>query len=165
MSWNYQREESKGFETRIPEGAHRVRIRTAEKKVSSTGNDMIVLELDVSGYAETLYHYIPFLVNNPQVTNGKLSQVYDSFKDIVEGDGDLSHWVGKTGACTVKHEDYNGSMKSKVGYFIRADRQTALPAWKEPERVTATPAPAPAIQTDADGFASIPDSVAAELPF
>ena len=45
--WNYQREES-GF-TEIPEGRHRVRIRKVEKAQSKAGNNMLVIELDVSG--------------------------------------------------------------------------------------------------------------------
>ena len=58
-----------------------------------------------------------------------LTQFFDSFKGIPEGDFDTSHWIGKTGACTIKHEDYNGEKKAKVGYFIPAEKQADLPAW------------------------------------
>ena len=133
MAWNYSREESNGFSTKIPEGKHRIRIKSAEKAVSKTGNDMLTLQFDVSGYAETLYHYIVFLTDRPEVTNRMLTQFYDSFKDIPEGDTNISSWIGKVGASTIKHEEYNGNTKSKIGYFIPADKQSDLPGWVEPE--------------------------------
>lgn len=155
MAWNYQREENSGFSTRIPEGKHRVRIRDAEKKVSKTGNDMLVITLDVSGYNESLYHYIVFLEDKPDVTNGNLTRFFDSFKDIKDGDFNMQHWVGCVGACTVKHEEYNGNVNSKVGYFIAADKQSDLPNWVEPDGRRA----------DKDGFVNVPEGITENLPF
>ena len=133
MGWNYKREESSdGFSTRIPEGKIRIRVKSAEKAVSSSGNDMLVLQFDVSGYNETLYHYITFMKDKPDVTNRMLTQFFDSFKDIADGNFDMSTWVGKVGACSVKHEEYNGNTKSKVSWFVHADKQGDLPAWVEP---------------------------------
>lgn len=131
MSWSYKREESKSFNTNIPEGKHRIRIKSAEKAVSKTGNDMLALQFEVSGYNSTLYHYIVFLSDRPEITNRMLTQFFDSFKDIAEADFDTSHWIGKVGACTVKHEEYNGNTNAKVGYFISANKQDDLPPWKE----------------------------------
>ena len=108
MAWEFQREEGRGFETKIPEGTHRVRINSADKAVSKKGSDMLVLKLDVSGYSETLYHYIVFMADRPEITNRNLTQLFDSFKDIKEGDLDMRNWIGKIGACAVKHETYNG---------------------------------------------------------
>jgi hypothetical protein len=159
MSWDFKREESSGFDSRIPEGKHRVRIKSAEKAVSSSGNDMMVLQMDVSGYNETLYNYITFMKDKPEVTNRMLTQFYDSFKDIPEGELDMSKWIGKVGACTVKHEEYNGNTKSKVGYFIPADKQGDLPAWKEPSGNGGS-----SVQVDADGFMKVPDD-APDMPF
>lgn len=130
MGWTFQREESGGFDTRIPEGKHRIRISSAEKAVSKTGNDMLVLQFEVSGYAETLYHYIVFLEDRPEITNRNLTRFFDSFKDIREGDLNLQNWIGKAGACTIKHEEYNGNTKAKVGVFIEAGKQGDLPPWK-----------------------------------
>lgn len=155
MSWNYNREESNGFTTSIAEGKHRVRVKSAEKAVSKSGNDMLVLQFDVSGYAETVYHYITFIDDKPEVTNRMLTQFFDSFKDIPDGEFDTSKWIGKVGACTIKHEEYNGNINSKVGYFIHADKQGDLPAWKEPDGTSTTP----------DGFMDIPDTKDEELPW
>lgn len=160
MAWNFQREESSGFESRIPEGTHRIRIKAAEKAVSSKGNDMLTLQFDVSGYNETLYHYITFMQDNPSMTNRLLTAFFDSFKDIKEGDFNMQNWIGKVGACKVKHEDYNGNAKSKVGYFIHADKQSDLPAWVEPTGSKSAPA-----ATDGDEFMKLPDNVDEEVPF
>lgn len=129
--WNYQREESE-FKP-IPEGKHRIRIKSADKAVSKSGNDMLVLQFEVSGYNSTLYHYIVFMQNKPEITNRMLTQFFDSFKDISDGEFDTSKWIGKVGACQVKHEEYNDKVTAKLHYFIRADRQADLPPWKEPE--------------------------------
>lgn len=133
MPWKYEREESKSFKTNIPEGKHRIRIKSAEKAISKRGSDMLALQFDVSGYDTTLYHYIVFLDDNPEITNRMLTQFFDSFKDIPDGDFDTSHWIGKVGACTIKHEEYNGNINAKVGYFINANKQDELPPWKNPE--------------------------------
>ena len=131
MAWQYQREENNSFTTNIPEGKHRIRIKSAEKAVSKSGNDMLALQFDVSGYNASLYHYIVFLQDKPEITNRNLTRFFDSFKDIPDGDFDTSHWIGKVGACTVKHEEYNDNVNAKVGYFISADKQGDLPPWQE----------------------------------
>lgn len=154
MGWDFKREESTGFDSKIPEGKYRVRIKAAEKAVSKTGKDMLTLQLDVSGYKETVYHYIVFLPDNPEITNRNLTQLFDSFKDIPDGEFDTSKWIGKVGACTIKHEEYNGNIKSKVGYFIHADKQGDLPNWREPDGT----------EVDADGFMKVPDD-AGDMPF
>ena len=155
MDWNFQREESKGFESRIPEGKHRIRVKNAEMAVSSKGNNMLTLQFDVSGYGEILYHYITFMKDNPQMTNRMLTAFFDSFKDIPEGNTNLQSWIGKVGACVVKHEEYNGNTKSKISYFIHKDKQGDLPGWKEPDGTSVS----------SDGFVQIPDNVTADLPF
>lgn len=155
MSWDYKREEQ-SFKP-IPEGKYRIRIKSADKAISSSGNDMLTLQFEVSGYNATLYHYIVFLNDRPEVTNRMLTQFFDSFKDIEDGNFNMQSWIGKVGACTVKHEEYNGEMKAKLGYFIKADKQGDLPPWKEPENSSGP-------KVDADGFMSIPDGVE-EIPF
>lgn len=131
MAWEFKREESKGF-TLVPVGDYRIRIKAAEMKVSKSGNNMIELQFDVSGIDATLYHYIVFMPDRPEITNRMLTAFYDSFKDIPEGDNHIAQWVGKVGACHVKHEEYNGSPQAKIHYFIKADKQGDLEPWKEP---------------------------------
>lgn len=158
MAWDFKREESNNFNTNIPEGKHRVRIKSAEKAVSKTGKDMLTLQLEVSGYNSILYHYIVFLTDRPEITNRNLTQFFDSFKDIPEGEFDTSKWIGKVGACTVKHEEYNGNINAKVGYFIKADKQGDLPAWQEPSNSGGTSIPT-------DTFVSVADVDMPEIPF
>lgn len=132
MPWNFKREESSGFSTNIPEGKHRVRIKKAEKGVSKGGNDMLILELEVNGYPnESVFNYITFLDDRPEITNRMLTQFFDSFAGIPEGDFNMNNWVGKVGACTIKQEEYNGNINAKVGYFIAAGKYDDLPAWKD----------------------------------
>lgn len=143
--WQYKREEQV-FEP-IPEGAHRIRIKSADKAVSSSGNDMIAFQFEVSGYNSLLYHYIVFLDDKPEITNRNLTQFFDSFKDIPDGDFNMANWIGKVGACVVKHDEYNGQKNAKVRYFLKAEKQADLPQWKEPSE-KASDAAAPQINED-----------------
>jgi hypothetical protein len=56
-----------------------------------------------------------------------LTQLFDSFKDIPEGNFNIQSWVGKVGACMVKLDDQD---RPKISYFIKADKQDDLPAWR-----------------------------------
>lgn len=159
MAWEYQRQEQK-FEV-IPEGEHRVRIKSADFARSSNGRDMIALQFDVSGYTGTLYNYIVFLEDHPEITNRRLTEFYDSFPGIEEGNTTkLSQWVGKTGACVVKHEDFNGKTSAKIARYIPARKQDSLPAWKEP----GSGKPSSATKTDSNGFIEV-DFGNDEMPF
>lgn len=124
MAWQFKREEQK-FEE-IPEGKHRVAIESAEMAVSSNGNDMLVIKMRVSGSSSHLWNYITFLDDRPEITNRMLTQFFDSF-GIDDGDFNLAGYVGKTGACMVKHDDQD---RAKVSYFIAKNKQGDLPAWQ-----------------------------------
>lgn len=137
MDWNYERNEQTFAP--IPEGAHRIRIKSAEKAVSKSGKDMLALQFEVSGYNSLLYHYIVFMDDRPEITNRNLTQFFDSFTAIKEGDFNMVNWIGKVGACMVKHDEYDGQKSAKVRYFIKADKQDELPQWKEPG--TSSPVP------------------------
>jgi hypothetical protein len=154
MEWNFNHEESRGFEA-IPEGDYRVRIAEAEKAVSKNGNDMLTLKLDVSGHNSKLFHHIVFLPDRPEITNRMLTAMFASFKDIKEGDLNEQNWIGKVGACHVKHEEYNGDKQAKVHYFIAADKQGSLPPWQEPEKDE--------VKVDDDGFVEATSD--GKLPF
>lgn len=141
MAWQFQREEQQ-FEV-IPEGKHRIRIKSAEKSISKNGNDMLALQFEVSGYTSLLYHYIVFLDDRPEITNRMLTQFFDSFAGIPEGDFNIQNWIGKVGACTVKHEDYQGQERAKIGYFIPRDKQGDLPNWKSADG---------SVEVDSEGY-------------
>lgn len=160
MAWEFKREESKGFDTKIPEGKHRIRLKSAEKNVSKSGNDMLTLQFEVSGYKGLLFHYITFMADRPEITNRMLTQFYDAFKDIPEGDTNLASWIGKVGACVVKHEDYNGNMQARLHYFIPAEKQADLPAWVEPEGGSNA-----VMGGSMDGFVNVPQNINDEVPF
>lgn len=158
MSWNYQRDESTGFKP-IPEGEYRIRIKAAEKAVAKTGKDMLSLTFEVSGHNSKLFHNIVFLPDRPQITNRNLTQFFDSFKDIPEGDFNTANWVGKIGACRVKHEEYNGNTRAAIQWFIHRDKQGNLPAWVEPENGS------DAVMGASQPSVNVPANVDEECPF
>lgn len=125
MAWNYNREESTGFEI-IPEGDHRIKIKEAEKTVSKTGNEMLKLTFNVSGYTAQLYHYIVFLEDKPEITNRNLTQFFDSFTGIPDGEFDTKKWIGKVGAAHIIHDEYKGNPTAKIQYFIPSAKQGGL---------------------------------------
>ena len=159
INWNFNSadyEESNSFAP-IPVGDHRVRIANAEEKRSNNGNDMVVLTLDVSGHSSSLWYYLVFMPDNPQMTNQKLGQIFDSF-GITPGDMNIKNWLGKVGGARVKHEKYNGEDTAKVAYFLSRSKVEKLPAWADaPGKASVTGGSATA------GFTEIPSDDS--LPF
>ena len=147
INWNFDESqvEEHSYEV-VPVGKHRVRVESAEECKSSKGNDMIKLTLQVSGMAAKLFHYIVFMPDNTALTNTKLAEFWDSF-------------VGKIGACKVKHEEYNGEPSAKVSFFLRKKDQDALPAWQEPKGIASVSG---APNVSADDFVNADDG---ENPF
>lgn len=137
INWNFSAAdyEEQSFKP-IPVGDHRVRIASAEEKISGNGNQMIALSLEVSGYNSKIWHNLTLLASNQKFTNQRLGELWNSF-GIPQGNFDLQSWVGKVGAAKVKHEEYNGSVSPKVAYFMSRDRQDKLPAWVEPSNKAA----------------------------
>lgn len=133
MAWDFKREESDGFAP-LPVGDYRIRVENAEKTKSKTGKDMLKLTFQVSGKKSKLFHNIVFLPDRPEITNRNLTQFFDAFPGIGEGNFNLESWKGKVGACHVKQEEYNGSMQAHVHYFIKADKQAELSPWVEPDK-------------------------------
>lgn len=128
MEWKFERVEQK-FEV-LPVGKYRLRIKDAEKAISrNSGNDMLIVTLEVSGSNQTLIHYIPFLADKPEVTNRMLTQFFDSFG--IDGDFNLHNWLGKTGGCQTKLEEYQGEDRARIAYFLNKKQQEGLPAWQE----------------------------------
>lgn len=159
INWNFDESqvEERSFEV-VPVGKHRVRIESAEECTSSKGNDMIKVVMQVSGMAAKLFHYIVFMLDNTQLTNTKLAEFWDSF-GIPKGNLSTGSWVGKIGACKVKHEEYNGEPSAKVSYFLRKKDQDALPAWQEPKGIASVSG---APNVSADDFVDADDG---ENPF
>ena len=152
IDWNFNATdyEETSFKP-IPIGDHRMRISSAEEQISNSGNQMIKLVLEVSGYNSTIWHYIVFMPENQKLTNQKLGEFWNSF-GIPQGNFNLQQWVGKVGAGKVKHEEYNGESNAKVAYFFKKEKQDSLPAWQEPSKA-------------APAFEEIPTPDDADLPF
>ncbi len=159
MAWQFKREERQF--PQIPEGRYRIRVKEADKAISKNGNDMLVLQFEVSGQSQVLYHYIVFLDDRPEITNRMLTQFFDSFAGIPEGDFNMRNWIGKVGACMVKHEDYNGSPRAKISYFISADRAQDIEPWREPPASGQMAGVRAQAKVDDDGFMKVDD---ADLP-
>lgn len=129
MSWNFNQGDyvERSFEP-IPAGVHRVRIESCEPKTSQTGKEMFKVTLAVSNYTGKLFYNLVFLPEKPKVTNQNLGTIFASFDFQSMNPND---WVGKVGACSVKHEEYNGKTNAVVGYFMKKSLQENLPAWVE----------------------------------
>lgn len=126
MDWKYERTEAE-FK-KIPVGKHRCRIEEAEAQVSKAGNDMIKLTLAISGQNRKVWDYIVFMPDNAEITNKKLTAIFDSF-GIEEGNFDFKNWIGKVGACFIKIDE---NEYEKVNYYIKKEQQNTLPNWIEP---------------------------------
>lgn len=125
MAWQFKREESTFSE--IPEGKYRVAIVSAEMAVSkSSGNDMLVIKMRVSGYNSHIWNYIVFLDDRPEITNRMLTQFFDSF-GIEDGNFDLASYTGKIGGANIKHDEQG---RAKVSYFLSKKQQESLPPWQ-----------------------------------
>lgn len=124
MAWEYKREESTQF-AEIPEGKYRAIIDSAEKAVSKSGNDMLVIKMKVSGQTASIWYYISFLQDRPEITNRMLTQLFDSF-DIEEGNFNLATYVGKAGGINVKHDDQG---RARISYLLSKKQQEELPPY------------------------------------
>ena len=143
--WKYNPENynPNGF-TLIPEGNYRVRIDTAENKVSRSGKDMIKLTLSVSGNDSKIWFYLVFDSSSEQMrqmTDQRLGSIYDSF-GITSGSMDVYDWEGKTGGAHIRHRpNQNGDMRAEVSYFLTRSKVDALPAWREGSKAPEATAP------------------------
>ena len=171
MHWNYnakQYDPSKvgGYEL-IPEGDYRCRIKAATEAQTKREpvRDMIVLEVEISGYSRSLKYYLVLDGTSEEATqrtNQTLGTVFACF-GIQPGNFNLAAWAGKSGGCHIAHEDYTGSdgkehTSAKIGWFLLHEQCSGLPAWgikpAKPKTPMETIAEAPKIQV-ADYFASI----------
>ncbi len=140
INWNYNANDYEEVTFKpIPEGDYRVRIASAEEQISSAGNQMIKLVLEVSGHNSTIWHFLVFMKDNQKMTNQRLGQMWNSF-GIPMGNFNLSTWIGKVGAARIRHENHNGDITAKIAFFINKDRQSKLDPWVEPGKKAAAAA-------------------------
>jgi hypothetical protein len=114
----------------IPAGDHRVRISEVVEKTFNSGNNGFEITLDVNGHNSKLWFYLVLDQRNPQQTNQRIGEFFNSFgiSNTMLGSG--KQWVGAVGAVRVKHEEYNGSQQAKVAYCIARSRQDKLAPWQ-----------------------------------
>ena len=143
FQWNASEYEERSFQL-IPEGDHRVRINEVTEQTFKSGKQGLKIVLDVSGYSSKLFYYLVFDPQNTKMTNQKIGEIFSSFEITNPNLNMYPGWVGKIGACRVKHELYNGEKSAKVWYFTSKKSQASLPAWKEPAGTVSNTAPAPA---------------------
>lgn len=170
MNWTYnakQYDPSKvgGYEL-IPEGDHRCRVKTATEGQTKKEpiRDMIVLELEISGYTRSLKYYIVLDGTSEEATartNQTLGTVFASFA-IPAGNLNLAAWTGKVGAVHVSNEEYTGSdgkehMGARAAWLLLPDQAKELPPWGR-KAVASTPAPAQAQQATPPAYS--PDQFA-----
>ncbi len=164
ISWNFNPsnyDPEKSFEV-IPVGDHRVRIEYASEETSKKGYDMIKLELAVSGYASKLFYYVVFMPERPDITDQNLGKLWDSF-GLEPGNLNSQSWVGKVGACKVKHETYEGKAQARASYFILRSKQGDLPPWQEKGK--AQPPKAQAFRDSYQPTGTDDDGEEANIPF
>lgn len=138
----------------IPIGEHRVRIadvveRSREQKNAfSSGNEGYEITLDVNGHNSKLWFYLVLDASNPQQTNQRIGDFFNSFGITNPVLGTGKQWIGAVGAVRVKHEEYNGSNSAKVAYCVSRKNQDKLPAWKNGNTSAAPQMDIPSINED-----------------
>ena len=149
-NWNYDpsQYQEKNFEI-IPQGDYRVRIADVVEKKFSSGNEGYEMTLEVNGYNSKLWFYLVLNPNEPQKTNQRIGDFFDSFGITNPAMGSGKQWVGAVGAVRVKHEDYNGSTSAKVAYCLSRKNQEKLAPWKNGNTAPAAQA-APQVEIPSD---------------
>lgn len=114
----------------IPVGDHRARIVDVVERTFSSGNEGYEITLEISGYSSKLWYRLVLDKNNPERTNQRIGDFFDSFGITNYAMGSGKQWIGAVGAVRVKHGEYNGNARAEVAYCIGRNRQENLPAWK-----------------------------------
>lgn len=119
----------KNFEV-IPVGDYRARIAEVTERTFNSGNQGYELTLEINGYNAKMWYYLVLDASNPERTNQRLGEFFDSFGITNYNLGSGKQWVGKVGAVRIKHEEYKGNNRATVAYTIARNRQDKLDPWK-----------------------------------
>lgn len=152
IQWNFDPSQykEKNFEI-IPVGDYRARIAEVTEKTFKSGSQGYELTLEINGYNAKMWYYLVLDASNPERTNQRLGEFFDSFGITNYNLGSGKQWVGKVGAVRIKHEEYKGNNRATVAYTIARNRQDKLDPWKGSATAAVT----------TPGVVEIPD----ELPF
>jgi hypothetical protein len=127
--------EEKNFEL-IPIGDYRARIEEVTEKTFKSGNQGYEITLAINGQNSRVWYYLVLDPSNPQLTNQRIGEFFNSFGITSPAMGTGKQWIGSVGAVRIKHEQYEGKNTAKVAYCINRARQDKLPAWKNPTTAT-----------------------------
>lgn len=141
-NWNFDpsQYEERNFEL-VPVGDYRVRVADVVEKTFKSGNSGYEITLDVSGHASKVWFYLVLDPGNPQQTNQRIGEFFNSFGITNPSMGTGKQWIGSVGAARIKHEEYNGNKSAKVAYLIARNRQDKLDPWKNVGAPVAQAAP------------------------
>lgn len=140
INWNFDPNNVKETSFEIaPIGARRIRIEDVEETFSKSGLPMWKFTFKPSEGYSNLFWYLVFDNNNQAMVNTNLSALWNSFglQGAPTTQVNKGFFVGKIGACKVKHEDYNGEPQARVHYLISRDKQATLPQFVESKQVQA----------------------------
>lgn len=156
-NWTYDpsQYQEKNFEL-IPVGDYRARIADVVEKTFKSGSQGYEITLDINGHNGKMWFYLVLDPSNPQQTNQRIGDFFNSFGITNPAMGTGKQWIGSVGAVRIKHEEYNGQNTAKVAYVIARSRQDKLPAWQNPTG-GAAPTAAPSVNDNVE----IPE----DLPF
>lgn len=136
-NWDSYKREEQERESAVV-GKYRVVITEAGEAVTGPkskkpGTPMIVIKVRPSGRRFTVTHRIV----KGEWFNRQMTQFFDAFPEITEGDFNFISWVGAEGAAMFK-EDYQGY--TQVSYFLSPERAADLPPFEgeKPEKQTIT---------------------------
>ena len=127
--WNYTREETK---SEVKTGIQRCVIVAAEEGISkSSGNPMIIVTVTPSASNAKVKNYI---VKNERF-NKNMTDFFDAFPSIAEGNFNFIEWVGAEGAANFGLDE-NGYLK--VRWFVSPAKAEHLPPFEgtKPEQQT-----------------------------
>lgn len=137
--WTYDpsQYEEKNFAI-IPVGDYRARVADVVEKTFSSGNQGYEITLDINGHNSKVWFYLVLDASNPQQTNQRIGDFFNSFGITNPAMGTGKQWIGAVGAVRIKHDEYQGNTTAKVAYVIAKSRQDKLPAWQNLTATTAT---------------------------
>ena len=132
-NWDDYRREEREEDAKVT-GKQRCVITAVEEAVSkSSGKPMIIVSVRPSGCRFVVKNYI---VKN-EYFNRNMTQFFDAFQEITDGDFNFLTWIGAEGAAMFA-EDEQGFLKIK--YWLDPVRVANLPPFEgtKPERQTLT---------------------------
>lgn len=117
----------------LPIGEYQFTISAAEEKVSSNGNDMIVLTLDIDRPEGGIAKVWTNLTFTPKAM-GIVKSACDAMglgDKVRSGELSAEDFLGAMGRCKLKHEEYQGVVRERVHYFIPGGKPAAKPVVDE----------------------------------